>query len=69
MYFELCGQGCEFMYNILLKPTLASLVKTLVLLHRVRGYRNFLSFDSWTASTHQLGALDYSLWSACETTY
>jgi hypothetical protein len=46
MYFELCGQGCEAMYNILLEPTLAPLVKTVVLLHRVRRYRNFLSFDS-----------------------
>ncbi|OAL42637.1 hypothetical protein IQ07DRAFT_525751 [Pyrenochaeta sp. DS3sAY3a] len=68
VYFELCGQGCESLYEISQEPTLAPLVKTVVL-RRVRGYRKFSSFDSWTASTHQPGAPDDGLWSACETTY
>jgi hypothetical protein len=68
VHFELCGRGCESLYNISQEPTLAPLVKTAVL-RRVRGYRKFPSFDTWTASTHQPGALDDGLWSACETTY
>lgn len=68
VYFELCGRGCESLDNISQEPTLAPLVKTIAL-RRVRGYRKFDSFDSWTASTFQPGAPDDGLWSACETTY
>jgi hypothetical protein len=67
VYFELCGRGCESLYRISQEPTLAPLIKTIVL-RRVRGYRKFESFDSWTASTFQPGAPEDGIWSACETT-
>ncbi|KAF2818290.1 hypothetical protein CC86DRAFT_159029 [Ophiobolus disseminans] len=53
-YFELCGRGCESLYNISRNPALSPCVKTLVLC-RVRGYREFPNFDSWTACIHQPG--------------
>jgi hypothetical protein len=68
VYFELCGRGCESLYNISQHPTLGPLVKTIVP-RRVRGYRKFASIDDWAASTHQPGAPDSGLFSARETHY
>jgi hypothetical protein len=68
VYFELCGHGCESLYNISQHPTLGLLVKTAVP-RRVRGYRKFASIDDWAASTHQPGAPDSGLFSARETHY
>lgn len=53
-YFELCGRGCESLYNISLNRALSSCVKTLVL-RRARGYREFSDFETWVASIHQPG--------------
>jgi hypothetical protein len=68
VYFELCGRGCESLYDISQDPTLGPLVKTIVS-RRVRGYRKFASMDDWAASTHQPGAPDSDLFSARETQY
>ncbi|KAH8688619.1 hypothetical protein GQ44DRAFT_667713 [Phaeosphaeriaceae sp. PMI808] len=53
-YFELCGRGCNSLYNISLNRALSSCVKTLVL-RRARGYREFPAFETWVASIHQPG--------------
>ncbi|PVH90586.1 hypothetical protein DM02DRAFT_620946 [Periconia macrospinosa] len=54
VYFELCGRGCESLYEIACNQTLSPCVNTLVL-RRVRGYREFPDFETWAASTHQPG--------------
>lgn len=68
VHFELCGNGCESLYNISQDPTLSVFVKTAVL-RRVRWERKFPDLDTWLRSTHQPGAPDVGFNTTSETTY
>jgi hypothetical protein len=68
LYFELCGRGCESLYNISRSLTLAPCVKTLVL-RRIRGYREFPSSWAWAKSVFQPGDPGDHLSLPSETSY
>ncbi|KAK7177733.1 hypothetical protein PSPO01_16218 [Paraphaeosphaeria sporulosa] len=60
VYFELCGRGCESLYNISSSTVLSPIVNALVL-RRISGYRGFPDSETWAKSTHQPGDPCYEL--------
>ncbi|KAF9729940.1 hypothetical protein PMIN01_11873, partial [Paraphaeosphaeria minitans] len=67
-YFELCGRGCDSLYNISRSPALSSYVTTLVL-RAVHGYRKFPDSDIWVDSIFQPGDPGNAISLSSDTSY